>query len=96
MNYTPKAVGTYSMFVSFADDDEYNNTNSSKDFLVSDKPGPIPPEPTPSPIPSPIPSLSDIVFSNGLFDGFSLSVAGFPLFVLVILTILGLFYWKRK
>jgi hypothetical protein len=90
LNYKFNTSGEYNLTVEYEGDDAYNPSNSSKIITVDSGPGPTPPSP-PNPCPSP-----DPIDGGGIYFGGLLARTGFPFFVLIFLSVLGLFYWRRK
>jgi hypothetical protein len=101
LNYEFKVDGIYNLTVKYAGNDTYNSTINSKIIIVDPSLGPNPPAPGSNPPlpgsnpPLPDPHSDDNSRGSGFF-GDLLDRTGFPLFVLIFLSVLGLIYWRRK
>jgi hypothetical protein len=93
-NFTPTKVGRYTVFASFMDNDNYNVSNSTHKILTVNNPYiPTPPDSNDDDTNNSN-SINDS--NDGLLNGNNLFNTGFPLIVLLILSINCWFIWRRK
>jgi hypothetical protein len=89
--FTPDRAGKYNIIATFKDNESYNDSTSENKILIVT--GGNTPTPTPG-----FQLYDNITNDNGGLPWFGngLRDTGFPLIILLVLTVTGLLYWRKK